>query len=110
RLLIVRKVMAPSSYTSPLVGEVADERSESAGGGALCAVIDTPHPPNVVSARRPSTTSPTRGKVVGGWLYCHCLSDYQLSICNRCCHASDRHSPRLGSQRLPHLRRQAHGR
>src|SRR6185437_708003 len=44
-------------------------RAKRVGGwGVLSVIIDTPHPPNVVSARRHSTTSPTRGEVVGGWL------------------------------------------
>src|SRR6185312_1042832 len=37
-----QEIMAPSSYTSPLVGEVGDERSESAGGGLRWAIVDAP--------------------------------------------------------------------
>src|SRR6185312_12021806 len=46
----------PDTHNLPLVGEVADERSESAGGGSRFDTNDTPHPPNVVSSRRHSST------------------------------------------------------
>ena len=57
---------SPSS-TSPLVGELADERNEAAGRGLLVAANTTPHPPNVVSSRRRLATSPTRGEVGDSW-------------------------------------------